>query len=227
MNLDFYREIHEKEFRRKDALAQRVNTIITGLTVLGGLLAFVAVNYKPENPLIDTIFRLLAGTSMIALGVSAYYMVQSYRVPALNDIEKPAEWLRYWQELLVKYKNNQGAFASADEEFNDHLIHLYADVAGENIDANDKRGMRLVKSNNALLATFALLVLTSLVFYYSNYFLPEDMGAKGGNPVFTAKDALFCVPVAQVLNSNGTPGNGGPGKRPVPDPAPPAPSMNQ
>jgi len=215
MNLDFYRNIHEKEFRRKDTLAQRANTIITIMTTLVGGLAFLLVNFKSVEYLTNVLFGLLSGTSMIVLGISAYYLVKSYRVPPLNDIAKPIEWINYWNELLGKYKNNKGKFASADEEFTDHLIHLYADVTGENIDANFKRGTRLVKSNNALLFAFALLVVSSLTYYYNNYFLQNDLIAKGGDQVFTDKDAMICVPVSHVLGSNG-----GPGKRPVPDPSP-------
>lgn len=216
MNLDFYREIHEKEFRRKDTLAQRANTIITLMTTLVGVFVFLAVDFKPtEEHLINILFGLLAGTSMIVLGISAYYLVKSYRVLPLNDIAKPNEWVKYWKELLVKYKNNKGKFSSADEEFTDHIIDLYATVAGENIEINDKRGTRLVNSNNALLFSFVLLVMTSLTYYYNNYFLQDDMIAIGGDQMLTAKDAMFCVPASRVLGSNG-----GPGKRPVPDPSP-------
>jgi hypothetical protein len=215
MNLQFYREIHEKEFRRKDTLAQRASTIIAGLTTLWGLCAFVVVNYKPANNSIDILFWFLAGTSMITLGTAAYFLIRSYRVPALQDIARPIEWVNFWQELVHKYKNRQGTFESAEQEFTDHLIRLYAEVAGENIDVNDRRGTRLVRSNNALLAAFALLILTSLTYYYSNVLLREDRATQGGYAMFTTKDALLCVPAARVLESSP-----GPGKRPVPDPAP-------
>ena len=216
MNLDFYREIHEKEFRRKDSLAQRASVIITGLTTLGGFLAFVIVNYKQSGNAISVFFQFLAAVSLIALGTSAYYLIRSYYVPTLNDIAKPIEWINYWKELLVKYKNSQGTFASADEEFSDYLINLYATIAGENIDANDKRGERLVRSNFALLSAFALVVLTSLVFYYGNNLSREEAKMKGVDQMFTAKDALVCIPAAWIAESDTKPG-----KRPVPDPAPP------
>ena len=220
VNLAFYQAIHENEFKRKDTLAQRASTIITGLTTLAGLLAFVAVNYKTNGPSIDAIFWVLAGSAAVALGVAGYFLVRSYRVPALNDIAKPKAWVDYWDELQAKYKKADpgAAFPSATEEFTDHLIRLYAEVAGENIDANFTRGERLVKANNALLSAFALLVLTSLAFYYSSYISPAQAAAPGGDTVFhaNAKDALMCFPAGRMSGATE-----GPGKRPVPDPAPP------
>lgn len=212
MDLDFYRETHEKEFRRKDTLAQRASTIIATLTTLCGALGFVVVNHKPTDGQGELVFWPLAGASAIALGTCAFFLVKSYLVPPLNDIAKPTEWLKYWQELLVKYKNKQGGFASAEEEFADHLIQLYADVADGNIEANDTRGSRLVISNYALLSAFALLVVTLLAFYYGNYVFPT----KGVDQMFTTKDALLCIPASRVIEQNVDPG-----KRPVPDPAPP------
>lgn len=169
MDLAFFKELHDKEFSRKDRLAQRATTIITAMTTIGGLLAFVVVNYKRSGGLFDVAFGVLSVLSFAAFLRSVIFLVWSYRVPALNQIPSSKDWLIFWEELTKKYKEGTGAFASADAEFTDYLIRLYAEVSELNIDSNDKRGARLVKSNNALLASFVLLVLTALCFYYNNY----------------------------------------------------------
>ncbi|WP_152561215.1 hypothetical protein [Halomonas salina] len=217
MDVKFMQELHNKEFALKESLAQRASTIIAGLTTLGGLLAFVAINYEAIEILsINVMFWLLAIASSITLLSAIYYLIWSYRVPPLNDIGKPKEWLSYWNCLQKKAK--EGELVSAEEKFTDYLLNQYAEVGEGNIATNTNRGERLVTSNNFLLTSFALVVLTSLVFYFSNYvFSTEKASSMEGKKVFAYENSLVCIPAISLLEANN---RGGPKPRPVPNPGP-------
>jgi hypothetical protein len=220
MDLKFMQDLHNREFATRDALAQRVTTIIAGITTLGGVAAFVVVNFKPARELITGVFWLLTLASGAALAAAAIYLIWSYRVPPLNDIAKPKQWLDYWNGLNKEVA--EGKLTSAEAAFTDYLLNQYAEIGDGNIDANFKRGSRLVKSNNFLLVSFILVVLTAIIYYYNNYLVQDENLWKGVRQMLIDKEAVVCFPAAQIpdMNAGETPK---PPPRPVPIPGPPAP----
>jgi hypothetical protein len=218
MDVKFMQDLHTKEFTTRDALAQRATTIIAGITTLGGLAAFVVVNFKPTGHFIGLLFWPLTIASGIALLAAASYLIYSYRVPPLNDIANPRAWLDYWNSL--KQEVTEGKLASAEAAFTDYLLNQYAEIGTPNIDANFKRGTRLVKSNNFMLASFALIVSTSIVFYYNNYIVRDVDQGKGVKNMLTDANALVCIPAAQMSDMNADSVTR-PRPRPVPAPLPP------
>jgi hypothetical protein len=236
LDLKFMQDLHNKEFTTRESLANRASTIIAALTTLGGLVVFIAVNFKSGEAAVTFIFWLFIAASVLMLGTAAFYLIRSYNVPALNDLAKPTEWLTYWNEL--KQDVADGKLASAETEFTDYLLRQYAEIGDHNIDANFKRGARLVKSNNFVLTSFVLIVVTSLVFYCNNYILGNSSATKGVAKMLS-KDALFCLPAGQDSGWTGKSAEvpvkdalvcipaeqafdaaGGPKPRPVPSPAP-------
>jgi len=215
MDLKFIQDLHDKEFQTKDRLANRASTIVAGITSLSGVLAFIVVNFKALGESTDVIFWVVVVVSGIALAVTCFHLISSYQVPALEQIASPKEWLAYWNEL--KEKDKLKGSNSAQTEFAESLLNDYVETGDRNIAANFTRGTRLVKSNNALLASFVLVVITSLTFYFNNYILEKEIRLKGGNAMFNEKDALLCVPAAQGLHPTG---EARPKPRPVPDPSP-------
>lgn len=215
--LQFMQDLHSKEFTTKESLAQRASTIIAGITTLAGALAFVAVNARWSGHLADAVFWLLTIASAAVLMTAAFYLIWSYRVPALKDIARPKEWLSYWQDLQKQAA--EGQLASAETEFNDYLLNQYAEIGDGNIQANFDRGTRLVNSNNALLVAFVLVVLAALMFYVSNYIIPASARTAPGGEVttmITQKGALVCVPAEKIPGAD----QKGPKPRPVPNPGP-------
>ncbi len=217
-------DLHSREFSIKESLAQRASTIIAGMTTLGGIVAFVIVNFKPFDRPTMVAFWLVTIASGIALSAAAFFLGWSYRVPPLNDIGRPTEWLSYWKDL--RQQATAGTVASAETEFSDYLLNQYAEIGDKNIDANFKRGTRLVKSNNLLLASFVLVVVTSLTFYYNNYILRGQISEKGAQFMLTNKDAFICLPAAQMLES-GVGSTPQPRPVPVPRPSPKPPPVSR
>lgn len=218
MDLKFMQDLHNKEFETKEKLAQRASTIIAGITTLGGVLGFVAMNSTGGDLPMERLLWLVVALSGGALIVASWHLITSYRVPALNDIATPREWLEYWNDL--RRQADAGDIESAESEFNSYLISQYAELGDGNIRANFQRGTRLVSSNNYVLASFVLVVLTALVFYFNNYVVASPQGEvlKGTVTMHDPQNTLICVP-AGSLSSVG--GGGGPKPRPVPIPVPP------
>lgn len=194
MDLKFMQELYNKEFATRESLAQRATTIIAALTTLGGLLVFVSVNFKSTGSFLDVAFWSLTALSTCCLLTAAFYLIWSYRAGPLQALDKPAAWLAYWNDL--KSQVAAGKLTSAENEFTNYLMQQYAVLGDQNIDANFKRGTRLVRSNNFLLASFALIVATSLTFYYQTYIRQNTQGVAK----MVAKDFLFCLPATQALS---------------------------
>lgn len=193
MNLEFYQALYNREFERKETLVGRANAIITLLTASSGSLAYILMNFKGGHPF-EPVFYLLAIASLIVLALSAGYLIWSYTVPVLRGIEKPAQWLAYWDELVEKYKSTgPHPFATADAEFTDHLINLYAATTGANVDSNDDRGNRLNRSNALAFIGVALVTTSALYFYYNNTFLVQpDSVVMEGSCVALDKNHFAC-----------------------------------
>lgn len=215
MDLKFMQDLHREEFATKEKLAQRTNMIIAGMTTLCGIFAFVIVNFKSIGQFIDVVFWFLTVASGISLSVMAFYLTWSFLVPPLYEIARPSQWLSYWNNLKEQAK--KGEVTSAEVEFKEYLLSQYAEIGDKNIDSNFKRGTRLMKSNYYLHASFVLIIMTSLTFYYNNYILQKGIRPRGDTEMFTGENTLICIPAAQVLDAYG---NDKPKPRPVPVPGP-------
>jgi hypothetical protein len=205
MNYEFYRDIHQQEFERGNALSGRASAILAGLTTVAGALAFLAVGFKGAG-CFRVMFWMLAVAAGIAVAVSAWFLLASYKTSPLEDLEKPSAWRRYEKELTAEYRSGPGAFASAAEEYEDGLIATYIEATERNIDVNTLRGFRLTRSNVAMLAAFALVLLAGLDYYYEASMQP---------PTLDLKKVIEMLSMSQPLEATK------PGTRPVPNPSPP------
>jgi hypothetical protein len=173
MNLDFYKDLHERQFATKEKLAQRTNTIVKLLIFLIGTISYVLVSFKNTLVTCNIVFYSLFALSCALLSLSTVFLIRSYNVPMLRSLDKPSKWYEYWNDLTEKYSNSKGTFKSPEEEFTDHLIKLYVKMTDENVDSNDLRGNRLVKSNYYALVSVIFVALTSLFFYLNNYYFSD------------------------------------------------------
>ena len=174
MNVQFYSDLHAVQVATKERLAQRANTIITGLTTLSGILGFLVVDYSSFGVTEGWPFYVLACATFFLLVVSIGYLIASFRVPFLQEIAPSSQWVSFMKGLRKKYSGQEGAEAKANEEFENYVIEQYAEVADGNKESNTDRGMRLVSSNNALFSALALLVVTSLAYYYLGHVAGTD-----------------------------------------------------
>lgn len=213
MDLKFMQDLHNKEIATRESLAHRASTIIAGMTTLGGIVVFIVVNYNSFGSYIDIVFWLLFVASCITLASATFYLIWSYCIPPFLELASPKELFSYWNELKEQVKS--GKITSAKIEFNDYLLSQYVEIGDSNVCVNYKRGSRLVKSNYYMLASFVLIVLTSIVFYYNNYILKKEIVQKGDAEMFTGENAFICIQSSEFLDASGRPK-----PRPVPLPRP-------
>lgn len=218
MNVEFFKDLHEKELARRERLSQRSTTIAGWMATLGGILGFLAVNYKLTSYIYDLAFWILAGLALAAFLASIFFWIASFRLPELNQVGAPAEWLAYWLEIKAEYDRGEGTMASPEVEFTDYLVNQYAEVSEGNVKINTTRGWRLVYSNSALLASFAFLVLAALSFYYSQYVVRPATPTALANEMVSSKNALYCIPMADALEARKPKPRPDPGRSPNPDP---------
>ena len=232
MNIEFFSNIHNKEFATKDRLVQKSNNIITVMTTLAGLFGFVAINYKSTgNNNLDSLFWLVMIVTLICLVLAGYFLIISYRVPHLNEIDRPSKWAKFWQETKTRYdtdKDNQ-SFDTAKEEFEDYLIQLYCEVADDNIQSNYDRGIKLVNSHSSMLASFVFLVFSYLTYYVNNYLIEHNTPDEQSKSMFNEEKDFICVAIngTEFFEFTGRPGKRPvPGRGPEPDREKPPPPVN-
>lgn len=215
-DVTFYRELHYKEFERQEMLAGRSSGLIAVLTTLSGLLAYLLTTFKPSAMLATGLFWGTATVAAGALVAAATFLIRSYDFEPLTDIDGPDSWRTFYAGLVASYAKAAGTFATADAEFQDHLVSVYAGATEHNIRENTKRGARLVQCNQAMLFAFVFLAIAAVAFYYSSSSatLQNDRRLAG---VLAMPSAVICVPVAEATQEPGPK----PGTRPVPTPKPP------
>lgn len=214
---EFYRDLHKQEFDRRESLSSRGSGILAGLTTLSGAMAFLAVGFKGTSWTLQLTFWILFAVAGVCVLLSGGYLLGSYLVAQLEDIGAPSEWLKYLSELTQEYTAGVGKFCTAEEEYEDGLIAAYSECADNNIESNTKRGVRLVRSNFAMLAAFAAVLAAGAAYYYAA--LRSNETLEVGKVVQLLSDHGFvCAPLAPVINAATRPK-----PRPVPAPFPPPP----
>jgi hypothetical protein len=132
---EYYRDLYKTEWDYRQTLNGAAAVPIGALTVLGGLLAFIAREADFSQPVIGAIVAVTGLAAVAAFAVATYKVVRALhgykyaRVPFSDD-------LRTWeQQVRVAIPNS----AQADAAFFAKLSNRYAEAAGENGRLNAQR----------------------------------------------------------------------------------------
>ena len=207
MKVEFYRDLHRIEFDQQERLSSRGDAIVALFTTLCGLLGYLVLSFKSGEVDPTLWFWIFIGAASLALAISAGSLIASSILPHLRDIDTASRWHRYQAELEAEYKTSQGAFQTAQEEFDDALIATYVEATDANVDTNTRRGYRLRDSTTAAFAAVLLLAAAFGTHYYSSSTEGTQM---------TLAECRVCESANQP-NPSATK----PGTRPVPGPRPP------
>ena len=216
MNIEFYKGLHEKEFERNDSLFQRANLITTVLTTLGGLLGFLVLSYKDTGRLPSIPFWCFWTLSVISISFSCFWLCMSYQVPVLQEISRPSEWLKYFNQLKEYHEHESDVEQKVNADFNDYLMRQFVNVADANISVNTRRGLCLLRSNKFLLAALPLIALSFLYFYAITHGASQNELSPDSNRSMPSEFTLHCIADPKESPPSG------PSPRPVPRPAPPS-----
>ncbi|QNJ99096.1 hypothetical protein [Constantimarinum furrinae] len=176
--LQFYKEIHLSELKRKSEIDSSISFPTTLLTLLigGGFYLFQKeiVEYQDENILsiliiIGGILFLLSIFGAIIL-LSRMYLnrFRKYRyLPCSLDLinrenELYHHYLNFYKQTDID-KPNKKALKDADEEFQKNLLNYYIEFGTHNQLVNDVRIKDFYRSRKILILSIILLAITALL----------------------------------------------------------------
>jgi len=159
MSVDFYRELYDAEWIRRDEVRQAIGLPAGVLTLLAGALVFYAKTYSFPKGGMGVATALLLGGAVVAWLVAVYMLVRSLFGRRYRRIPWPAQILAYEEGLRSYYAGKAGGDAAASKEFDQFLIDRLVDAANRNSENNANAGEYLYKANRAMVVA---LILTAV-----------------------------------------------------------------
>ncbi|MPW28910.1 hypothetical protein F9L16_07840 [Agarivorans sp. B2Z047] len=154
--LNFFKERHLEQIRRRESFLSSVGVIVNGLALAGAVLAFLLNSYTPSNNIdYNSLFWFSLLVSSCLYGLSIYQLYKSFRVPRLEDIETSDCWLSYYKELVAENQGHTTPKSLASNLFAENIISTYSEAEKLNTCSNDLKGKHLEWSQLFLLATLA------------------------------------------------------------------------
>lgn len=142
MNIEFYKELHNRELTRRKEIEDGINIPIALITLLIGLVTYFIKDEKLflENCYVKTLLILI----IFSLLISAFYIAKSY-----NNLFKGFEYANlplpkklFDYEIELENYNSQ-VDESEKENFQLYLKENFATMAEFNKIINDKRSVNL------------------------------------------------------------------------------------
>lgn len=162
MNLEFYKELHNRELARRKEIEDSVNIPIALITLLIGLITY----YLKDEKLFLEVYhiKILLILIIISLLISSFFIAKSY-----NNLFKgfeyaylplPKQLFDYEIELKSYYTIVD---KTGEEEFEAYLKENFAFIAELNKIINDKRSYNLYLSKKCILVSlmFSLILILS------------------------------------------------------------------
>lgn len=179
-SIEFYKEMHEKELRRKTEIDTSINFPTTLLTILigGFLFLFKKDNFNysisdNEHLIFVIIFLTLLFT--ISTITATVFLIRMY----LNKFKKYkylplSSDLKNWEDQLIEHykvhfenieskKPFKKALKYSRDEFNDKLLNYYITFSTSNQLMNDERLEDNYKSRKYLIFSLILLAIIGII----------------------------------------------------------------
>jgi hypothetical protein len=127
-----YKDLFLFELERKESLAERGSVLVGGLTVIGGLIAFMVDGHEFDGSSVSSVFTILLAGGLVCFSVSLLYFVLFFRgytyraLPTLKVLQKCR------RDLDAYYSQYPSATGNAEIKFREYLYGLYAETTEVN-----------------------------------------------------------------------------------------------
>ena len=163
MDKSLFKDLYLFELDRRDKLGQGMNSLITGLTVVGGLLGYFLQKYTFGYDPVSLLVTVLLLASVASFAVAVYNTTQYFQLPKeYHAIPTSSDLRKYYQELLTFHAGKTDVRKEADTDFEDYLNERYAEATDINSSNNYYRG-DLQRKAFTLLTYSVMFVLASLL----------------------------------------------------------------
>lgn len=153
--MDLYRHLYDEEWVRRDSLQTAVATPIGLLTVVGGALSYLALEFGSGDTAIALVFWTAFSLAMILFSMSTFHVFRSFIGHTYQRIPLPSQIQAYHSELTEYYQAIDQS-EKTDAAFCSFLQDAFVEATDKNSVNNIERSESLYEAN--LLAVIALLL---------------------------------------------------------------------
>jgi hypothetical protein len=162
----FVRERYEAQVRRAEHFDNQIKTVITGLSVVGGLVGYLVGTFSTAHAIGVWLFWVPISGALVCFGLSILFLAKSYLGPRLEDLAPPSRWLEHLNVLQQNQATSSGHSPAPLEEFTGDLIERYAEAASHNQGVNDRVGYALENAIRFLIGALSGAIVAGASFFY-------------------------------------------------------------
>ncbi len=167
MNVDFYKELHNRELNRRKEIEEGINIPIGLITLMIGLISYF---FQEQTAFLqECLSKVLMIIIILSLLISAFYISMAFnnflKGYEYEYLPKPKELFNY-ENGITEY--NSAVKKSERENFEFYLKENYATIADINKALNDKRAEYLFYSKKAIIVALIFSLILVLIFILKN-----------------------------------------------------------
>jgi hypothetical protein len=167
MDKALFKDLYLFELDRREKLAQTMDGLITALSIVGGVFAFILDKYTfSMSDSLNVTISVIAIGAGAAYAVSLYHALKHFHLPRdYRAIATSSALWQYYQELTAFFKSASNAKEKADAAFEEYLNRVYSEATDVNANNNYYRGDRQKRAFAALTYAIGLTLLAFVVQY--------------------------------------------------------------
>lgn len=170
MEQEIYQKQYDFELEQRNNIASAANVPIVALTVLGGALSTMIVDFKYSWNLPTYTFTLISALALIAMVVSLVLVFRSFLGYSYQKIPTASALAQHHIALKIWHKGNgesdEDSIKLAKIDFDEYLNSRLSEAAENNSTNNLKRGNFLHDATLSVAIALAFLVLATPLYIY-------------------------------------------------------------
>ena len=169
---EFYEKLYFNERELREKIEGRYRTPLTLFAVLFAFIGFMAKELFSENALSFGYGVWLPFTlSVLSFLLAAFHLSRSLYGYHYQLMPTPDVLEQYREEIKAKYRkiDPQYAIEWTNGAFEDYLFTMYIEYTTQNTKNNDTKSLNLSRCVRSLIATFLLVGLAYVPYFYQIY----------------------------------------------------------
>lgn len=167
---DVFKQSYDFELEQRNHLIDAVNVPILALTVLGGALVTMVMNfpYSEHQPVGRTAFLVVAVLASTALLIAVFAVFRALVGYWYEKIPSATKWNHHYEKLVSLYGGRSDGQELIAREFDNAVTVVYGKAADANAKINRKRGRWFFVANISVAIAATLLAVAGGLFTFAS-----------------------------------------------------------
>jgi hypothetical protein len=164
-----YEKLYFHEVESRESINSRLQTPLTILVAIIGVVAFLLQNYEYESFVLNAphvLFAFFVSLSVFCLGCATYYFSRSWYDNEYHFLPASSVTADYRRKLVETYSEFENGEELVEKYLGEYIYRSYIDYAAWNTNVNDARSAYIHRCNGAIIVTVILLFCGFLGFYF-------------------------------------------------------------